>query len=77
MVMIVGLPLEVDGPELKAYRVPREAQPLTAAANQHYGDHYRKITDVVMARLNELLDPEYQFAPQGAQTTEKGMRRFL
>jgi 1-acyl-sn-glycerol-3-phosphate acyltransferase len=57
----IGQPLEADGPEFASLRVPPEAMPLTMQAKLQYGDRYRAITQVVMSRTNELLDPEYQF----------------
>ncbi len=73
----VGEPLAVDGPELERFRVPRDVLPLTDEANRKYGDRYRAITRVVMDRINELVDPEYQYSasrePEGAQ----GVDRFV
>jgi 1-acyl-sn-glycerol-3-phosphate acyltransferase len=72
----IGPPLEVDGPELAPYRVPPEVPPLTRAART-YDDRYRAITEVVMGRINALLDPEYQFAPDAASDGVQGVARFL
>lgn len=71
----IGRPLEVDGPELGPYRVPPEILPLTTQAKRTYGDQYHAITQVVMNRINDLLDPEYQFATDtgadGVQSVER------
>ncbi|MCC6751824.1 MAG: 1-acyl-sn-glycerol-3-phosphate acyltransferase [Deltaproteobacteria bacterium] len=69
----VGRPLPVDGPELAPYRVPEHVVPSTEDAEQ-FEDRYRAITDVVMARISELLDEEYR---AGASTAVKGAKRFV
>jgi 1-acyl-sn-glycerol-3-phosphate acyltransferase len=73
----IGRPLEVDGPELAPYRVPPEILPLTTQARRVYGDRYQAITQVVMNRINELLDSEYQFATDAASDGVQGVARLL
>jgi 1-acyl-sn-glycerol-3-phosphate acyltransferase len=73
----VGKPLTVDGPELAALRVPRDVLPFTAEATQRYDAKYTAIIEVVMGRIEELLDPEYQRAPDGADATARGAERFV
>jgi 1-acyl-sn-glycerol-3-phosphate acyltransferase len=73
----IGRPLEIDGPELASYRVPPEIFPLTKHAGRAYGDRYQAITQIVMNRINELLDSEYQFATDAASDGVQGVARFL
>jgi hypothetical protein len=73
----VGHPLAVDGPELREWRVPRDVLPFTKEASQKHGDAYRAITDVVMSRIEELLDPEYRTSSTKPGEKSEGMRRFL
>ncbi|MEB2311886.1 MAG: 1-acyl-sn-glycerol-3-phosphate acyltransferase [Sorangiineae bacterium] len=73
----VGEPLAVDGPELAPYRVPRDVLPLTDEASAKYGRSYQAITDIVMDRINALLDPEYQYAASGEPDGERGVARFV
>ncbi len=76
----VGRPLDVDGPELAPYRVPSEVVPLTRAAADAHGDRYQAITDIVMDKINELLDPRYRSATEESEETggdERGVDRFV
>ncbi|MEZ4380742.1 MAG: 1-acyl-sn-glycerol-3-phosphate acyltransferase [Nannocystaceae bacterium] len=72
----IGAALEPDGPELAPYRVPSEVLPLTRAAGERYGARYEAITAVVMAKIGELVDPEYGPAVQ-AGAGESGASRFI
>lgn len=73
----VGEPLTVDGPDLSPYRVPKDVLPLTDEANRKHGERYAAITAVVMDRINELLDPEYQYAESQESDGTRGMNRFV
>jgi 1-acyl-sn-glycerol-3-phosphate acyltransferase len=72
----VGEPLTVDAPELAPYRVPKDVLPLTDEANKKHGERYSAITKIVMDRINDLLDPEYQYA-EGLEGGTQGMNRFV
>lgn len=56
----VGELLELGGPELGPHRVPADVLPLTREASEHHGERYEAITEVVMTRINALVDPEYR-----------------
>lgn len=70
----MGKPLEPHGPELAPHRVTAPFTPLTRAAGEKYHASFQAITDIVMDRINALLDPEYQY---GEATGVKGVERFL
>lgn len=70
----IGEPLRVDGPEFAPFRVPQSAVPFTRAAAEDHGEAYRIMTDTVMDRINELLDPEYRY---GDPTGPSGVERFV
>ncbi len=72
-----GKPLEPDGPELGQHRVTTAYVPLSRAASEAHGAQFRAATDVVMAHINALLDPEYQAAPDQQSDGVRGMDRFL
>jgi len=73
----VGPVLEPDGPELGSHRVHEEFTPFSREAVGRFGDRFGAITDVVMSRINALLDPEYQ-AGEGAESDGvRGMKRFV
>lgn len=70
----IGTPLEPHGPVLAPYRVTAPFTPLTREAAEKYHDSFQAITDIVMDRINALVDPEYQF---GEPTGVEGIERFL
>ena len=73
----IGKPLPVDGPELAPHRVTGAFEPLVPEANKAFGEKFRAITDIVMARINELVDPPYQYAEGGSSDGVQGVNRFL
>lgn len=73
----IGKPLELDGPELSPFRIPADLQPLSRELNREYASQLRGATDVLMERINALLDPPYQWATDQASDGVAGMDRFL
>lgn len=73
----IGRAMPVDGPDLGPYRVDDDVLPLTNEAAQRHGERYTRITRVVMDRINELLDPEYQYSGEEAAGGTQGMDRFV
>lgn len=74
----VGQPIPVDGPEFSPYRVPESVRPLTKEAEVAYGDNYRAMADIVMDRINELVDPPYQRGDESSgDEATKGVARFV
>jgi 1-acyl-sn-glycerol-3-phosphate acyltransferase len=73
----VGKPLEPDGPELAAHRVSEDFVPLSRDAGRRHGAAFQAITDVVMDRINGLVDPPYQYAASGDSDGVQGTNRFL
>lgn len=73
----IGKPIPVDGPELGPYRVPSSVRPLTKEAEEGYGEQYRAMVDIVMDRINELVDPQYQRSDGNNDEGEKGTDRFV
>ncbi|MCB9731684.1 MAG: 1-acyl-sn-glycerol-3-phosphate acyltransferase [Deltaproteobacteria bacterium] len=76
LVYRIGAPLELDGPELGAFRVTEPFTPFTPSAAAHEAK-FRAATDVVMDRINGLLDPEYQYGDGRESDGVEGMRRFV
>ena len=73
-----GEALTVDGPEFGPYRVPSEVIPFTDDASNRFGARYQAMTDVVMSRVNDLLDPEYRAVEEvDGQGSEIGVNRFV
>jgi 1-acyl-sn-glycerol-3-phosphate acyltransferase len=60
----VGKPIEINGQEIGEYRIEDDFIPFSKVAEAKYDQQFRLITDVVMTKINELLDEEYQFDPK-------------
>lgn len=73
----IGTPLDAEGPELSSFRVREPFEPLVPEANRAHGEKFRAITDLVMARINDLVDPPYKFAEGAASDGVRDMERFL
>lgn len=73
----IGAPLAVDDPALKPHRVQVPFTPFSAAATRAHGEQFEAITELVMARINELVDPEYQFSTDQRSDGVEGVNRFL
>lgn len=73
----IGTPLELDGPELAPFRIPVPFQPLSREVSRDFGPQLRGATDVLMERINDLLDPPYQWAQGQVSDGVAGMQRFL
>lgn len=72
----IGKPLELEGPELAPHRVRDPYRPLTREATAAHNPKFAAMTDVVMHKINELLDPAYQFADGGSDGVQ-GVQRFM
>lgn len=73
----IGDPLEPYGPELKPHRVTAPFIPLTRQAVACHEDKFQAVTDVVMDRINGLLDPDYQRQESLDSDGVQGVSRFL
>lgn len=68
--------LSLDGPEIGPHRVRADFAPFTPEANP-YREKFKAATEVVMQRINLLLDEEYQFSEDRQSDGVAGMNRFL
>lgn len=71
----VGTPLTINGPELAPYRVTESFVPFSHHAQMQYGQQFRSITDIVMNRINDLLDEPYKMDSNQEQSSS-GSTRF-
>jgi 1-acyl-sn-glycerol-3-phosphate acyltransferase len=73
----IGRPLTVDG-DLARFAIDAPFTPFTASAERHERS-FRALTDTLMDRINELVDPEYQYGdePAGSAGSTTGAQRFL
>lgn len=70
----VGEPLTLKG-DLAPFAVEDDFTPFTREASALYEPQFRGVTDLVMARINNLLDPKYQAAFDTETETDTG--RFV
>jgi 1-acyl-sn-glycerol-3-phosphate acyltransferase len=73
----IGAPLEVDGPELGPHRITESFIPFRRDVVTRFGDRLRAITDIVMGRINDLLDEPYRFSEDGESDGVAGVSRFV
>ncbi len=69
----IGQPIPPE--QLAEHRPATDFVPFSAAASAEHGEGFAAATDIVMARVNELLDPRHQFDPEAAGKT--GTTRFI
>ncbi len=55
----IGKPLTVDG-ELKEYKIAKDFVPFTPEVEKKYRKKFEGAINLMMRKINELLDPEYQ-----------------
>ncbi len=67
-------PLHVED-ELKEYRIDEDFVPFTPEAEKKYRDKFEGAINLMMRKINELLDPEYQMDEDTRIKT--GMDRFI
>jgi 1-acyl-sn-glycerol-3-phosphate acyltransferase len=73
----IGRPLLPDGPELGPHRIPVPFAPFRREVEEQFGAQLRAITDVVMDRINDLLDEPYRFSEDRESEGVRGVNRFL
>lgn len=71
----IGQPLRPDR-ELADFRIDEHFTPFTREAEETYGDTFREMTDLIMDRIEELLDARHRPRPDD-DTGTKGADRFL
>lgn len=71
----VGKPIPYE--ELSEFHIDEPFEPFSAEAEHAYRDKFQGSVDVVMDRINDLLDPEYQFSDDLESTGVRGTSRFM
>ncbi|MSP92967.1 MAG: hypothetical protein EXR79_14385 [Myxococcales bacterium] len=72
----IGAPLAWDGPELGPHRVTEPFRPLSKEAQRHNAS-FRTATDIVMAKIDGLVDEPYRYADDLRSDGVRGVNRFL
>ena len=70
-----GDPIPVE--EMAPFCPDEDFEPFNPADEASHHKKFRALTDLVMRRINDCLDPEYQFATDGESDGVTGVRRFL
>jgi len=75
----IGELLRLDGPELAPYRIEEDFMPFSRDANLRHAEALQSATDVVMGRINSLVEPKYQSGPDALLSAEarNNVRRFV
>ncbi len=71
----IGEPLRYE--EMSEFHIDEDFEPFTAAAENKHRDQFQGYVDVVMDRINGLVDPQYRFAEDLSSDGVAGSRRFL
>jgi 1-acyl-sn-glycerol-3-phosphate acyltransferase len=71
----IGQPITYQ--EMAPFHIDEAFHPFTPEAEANHGEAFRGLVELVMERINELLDPRYQFAPDLSSDGVAGSRRFL
>ncbi|RAL21299.1 hypothetical protein DL240_13935 [Lujinxingia litoralis] len=71
----MGEPLSPEG-ALKPFAIEDDYTPFTLEAERAHAEKFRGMTDLVMDRINELLDERHQ-RQEGAEGKVKGANRFI
>ncbi len=72
----VGRPLAMAA-GLAPFAIDEPFEPFSAAAEAAYQAQFRGATDLIMARINSLLNPEHQFSPKTDASLRAGAGRFV
>jgi 1-acyl-sn-glycerol-3-phosphate acyltransferase len=62
--------------EMERFHIPSEFEPFNPIDEKKYRENFQGYIDVVMDRINELVDPQYQFGEQAAPLEDR-TRRFV
>jgi len=70
----IGKPLTIDG-ELSPYQIDEEFIPFTPEAENRYRDRFEGATELIMSKINDLLDDEYKMGKD--DDFNRGTKRFV
>jgi len=71
----IGEPIPYE--ELSDFHIEEPYDPFTAEAEHAHRSKFQGAVDVVMNRINELLDPRYRFSDDLRSTGVSGTERFM
>ena len=71
----IGKPIPYE--ELSEFHIEEEYVPFSAEAEYKHRKKFQGAVDLVMNRINDLLDPQYQFSDDLKSTGVRGTSRFM
>lgn len=71
----IGEPITYE--DLSDYHIDEAYQPFSPEAEHKHRDRFQGAVDIVMERINDLLDPQYQFSDDMKSTGVRGTSRFM
>lgn len=71
----VGAPITPD--EMRDFQPPTRFEPFSPEAESAHRERFQGLIDVVMERINALVDPPYQRADSGESDGVQGVSRFV
>ena len=71
----IGKPIPYE--TLREFHINEPFEPFSSEAEHAHRDKFQGSVDLVMERINELLDPQYQFSEDLKSTGVRGTSRFI
>ncbi len=71
----IGEPIPYE--ELSPFHIDEPFEPFSAEAEHKYRHKFQGAVDIVMDRINDLLDPQYRFSDDLESTGVRGTSRFM
>lgn len=71
----IGQPIRYE--DMAAFHIHEPFEPFTAEAERAYRDRFQGLTDVVMDRVNDLLDEPYRYGDGVPDEGTRGTARFV
>jgi len=67
----------ITGKDLEQFAIGEDFTPFTPEAEAKWGANFQGVADVVMERINELIEPEYRFGADRESGVVEGANRFI
>lgn len=71
----IGEPLTYE--DMSAFHIDEDYEPFTPEAEDEHRETFQEYVDVVMSKINELVDPKYQFSEDLRSDGVQGSGRFI
>ncbi len=71
----IGEPISFE--ELAPFHIAEDFEPFTSEAERDHAEAFEGVAALITDRIDGLLDPEYQRAPDGGSDATRGVDRFV